>query len=591
MKRLVVLLALIVMAGCETPPPTPVPGQKWSDWDRKDFYSGDQGSRIMRSSWMLALKQPNGQPFLGDRLARYGYLPNNVDPTASLPIGFTTNGAGPDEAIGMTCAACHTRDIIADGKRHRIDGGPALVDFESFLLDLNAAVTSVVQDPLAFDAFAASVLKDAVTPASKAALFKEVSVWNGRFSTLMDISVMQPRAQRQAAVWGPGRLDAVSMIFNRLTGLDISPAGRDAMLPGNMYPADAPVRYPFLWGSPRQDKTQWPGFAPNGDYLLGLIRNVGEVYGVFADFHPTPNPSSLTKVDYVSVNSANIKGLKKLEELLVKLAPPLFPGPIDKQLAAQGAALFGTSEEKPGQCWNCHGERQGIRRLFNAQTWDTPLQDVGTDSHQYSLLTREVNTGTMKGSGLFPIIKPLPERTTAIATLSTAVTLSILQKTVHFVPGAVDPSAAALTGEEDLATVRAPQDRSLRERILGRSRLAEGLTQVNPPPQNDGKPYKYEARVLSGIWAAAPYLHNGSVPTLADLLEPPERRPVSFKVGSNYDLNKVGLAADQTQFTTEIRTTGCDQRGSGNSRCGHDYGAATLTPDQKRALLEYLKQL
>ena len=139
--------------------------------------------------------------------------------------------------------------------------------------------------------------------------------------------------------------------------------------------------------------------------------------------------------------------------------------------------------------------------------------------------------------------------------------------------------------------MRAPQDRTARERLLTNSQLVQGLTAKNPAPEQDGKPFKYESRVLGGIWAAAPYLHNGSVPTLADLLEPVERRPVSFKVGSNYDLKKVGLAADQTQFKTEIKTTGCDQRNSGNSRCGHDYGAATLTPAQKAALLEYLKTL
>ncbi|MGB8900889.1 MAG: hypothetical protein WCC90_17330, partial [Methylocella sp.] len=41
------------------------------------------------------------------------------------------------------------------------------------------------------------------------------------------------------------------------------------------------TRYPFLWNAARQDKTQWPGFAKNGIDLLGLARNLGEVYGVF----------------------------------------------------------------------------------------------------------------------------------------------------------------------------------------------------------------------------------------------------------------------------------------------------------------------
>jgi cytochrome c peroxidase len=44
--------------------------------------------------------------------------------------------------------------------------------------------------------------------------------------------------------------------------------------------------------------------------------------------------------------------------------------------------------------------------------------------------------------------------------------------------------------------------------------------------------FAYKARPLDGIWATAPYLHNGSVPTLYDLLTPPDQRPASFNVGN-----------------------------------------------------------
>jgi hypothetical protein len=100
----------------------------------------------------------------------------------------------------------------------------------------------------------------------------------------------------------------------------------------------------------------------------------------------------------------------------------------------------------------------------------------------------------------------------------------------------------------------------------------------------------YEARVLRGIWAAAPYLHNGSVPTLAELLKPAAERVPTFKVGPNYDVDNVGLATEQTAFTQVRQTTNCNDIESGNSRCGHPYGT-TLLPDQKKALLEYLKTL
>jgi len=103
-------------------------------------------------------------------------------------------------------------------------------------------------------------------------------------------------------------------------------------------------------------------------------------------------------------------------------------------------------------------------------------------------------------------------------------------------------------------------------------------------------PFKYESRVLQGIWATAPYLHNGSVPTLADLLNTSSQRPKAFQIGPAYDPVKVGLAAQQTKFGYTLTTTGCEDRTSGVSNCGHEFGTK-LSPDQKAALLEYLKIL
>jgi len=96
--------------------------------------------------------------------------------------------------------------------------------------------------------------------------------------------------------------------------------------------------------------------------------------------------------------------------------------------------------------------------------------------------------------------------------------------------------------------------------------------------------------VLEGVWAVAPYLHNGSVPSLAELLKPAAERVKSFKIGPDYDIENVGLAAQQTKFDYTLQTTDCSDRNSGNSRCGHEYGTK-LSPEEKRALLEYLKEL
>jgi hypothetical protein len=112
----------------------------------------------------------------------------------------------------------------------------------------------------------------------------------------------------------------------------------------------------------------------------------------------------------------------------------------------------------------------------------------------------------------------------------------------------------------------------------------------NPSLAKAPTAFAYEARVLEGIWAAAPYLHNGSVPTLAELLKPAAERVSSFSIGPAYDVINIGLAAEQTHFNYTLQTTDCSDRNSGNSRCGHEFGTQ-LSAEEKKALLEYLKTL
>ena len=93
----------------------------------------------------------------------------------------------------------------------------------------------------------------------------------------------------------------------------------------------------------------------------------------------------------------------------------------------------------------------------------------------------------------------------------------------------------------------------------------------------------YVATTLDGVWARAPYLHNGSVPTLAALLRPPGERPVEFRRGSpRYDLERVGFESGVGRPY--------DTRLAGNGNGGHPWGT-DLPREQKRALLEYLKTL
>lgn len=557
----------------DAPPVLIDQGPNWTPATRAAFYTQDQGSRIMPLPWLEALKQANETPFLADSLGRYGYLPNPAD-SNSLPVGFTASGPEGSQFVGMTCAACHTRQIAADGKEYRIDGGPAIVDFQGFLTDLDAAVARVLGDEAAFQAFARSVLGvPAPTPEDVKALRENVRAWQLRFHTLV-ARALPP------APWGPGRLDAVAMIFNRLTGLDIG-APPSYLIPENIKQADAPVRYPFLWNAPKQDKTQWPGFADNGSDILGLSRNLGEVYGVFGVFEPKKEWWHLLGVNYLNNNSANFDGLGKLEGLVKQIGAPKWPWPVDAALAGQGEAIYNRPTAQGG-CSECHGIRPGEVRFPDIQTWaTTPLQDVGTDTREYDILTWTARTGVLQGAEIPFVTSPLKETDLAISVLSTSVLGSIIQNYIPFAATAQEAQARQL---KEFRLPPALQD--LKGAFHLPSQTSPSSSKLNAPTTQ----YVYEARVLEGIWAAAPYLHNGSVPTLNDLLKPSSQRAGAFKVGPAYDKVNVGLAVEQTKFDYTLKTTDCSERNSGDSRCGHEFGTQ-LPPDEKKALLEYLKTL
>lgn len=98
---------------------------------------------------------------------------------------------------------------------------------------------------------------------------------------------------------------------------------------------------------------------------------------------------------------------------------------------------------------------------------------------------------------------------------------------------------------------------------------------------------QYVARPLAGVWATAPYLHNGSVPSLYDLLLPASERPREFHVGQReYDPERVGYAATSSERNTFVVNTLLP----GNSNSGHEYGV-DLSKEERMDLLEFLKGL
>src|ERR1700761_7199301 len=364
----VIALSALVSVRAETTPPLQYAKQGWTEDERQAFYTTSQGSHMIPYAWFKALRRLDvDQPFAGDQLQRYGYLPNEkskLNPEG-LPVGFVIDGSSSSGYLGMSCAACHTGQIEyqKDGatQRLRIDGAPATANFQLFLTELTAAARATLNDAGRFDKFAHAVLGARYSASRANTVKSDFKQWVDEFGSFMDKSLPA------SSPWGPARLDAFGMIFNRVSGKDLG-------IPDNIKPADAPVSYPFLWNASKQDKTQWNGGVPNGLFIHALGRNTGEVFGVFGEAKPKRvGFGLLPDIDYKN-NSVNLRNLQLLEEKIASLKSPTWPFAIDKDQAAKGADLFKTN------CAGCHGEKPSDSV---PGAWKTPVIDAGTDRKMF----------------------------------------------------------------------------------------------------------------------------------------------------------------------------------------------------------------
>ncbi len=559
--------------------------QGWSAADRDAFYTTSQGSLMIPYVWFKALRRLDvDEPFAGDQLQRYGYLRNDKSKSnpEGLPVGFVITGNATSGHLGMTCAACHTSQLEyrKDGVTHvmRVDGGPANADFQQFLSDLTAAARATSMRPDRFDTFAKVVLRGGYSPPKAFQLRRDFGAWVKQFGDIMDVSL-------PASPWGSGRVDAFGMIINRV-------AGRNLGIPDNFKVADAPVNYPFLWNAPRQDRTQWNGSFPNGLYIQALARNTGQVLGVFANFKPErvgpytpPTPPTILYGN----NSADFVALQSLEEKVVKLRPPPWPRAIfgfDETLARQGEVLF------QEHCKACHTSEQPS--LLGM--WSTPVKDVGTDPKSVVDAERMVDPGILKGSiiPMLPFGGRLEDRSKALDVLAVAIIGTLIDR------AQLDNAELQNNGfwravREDMAQVRPDQRIDLssinQEKIdQVQDFIRANLDVLFQPPSPPTPGAAYEARALYGIWATAPYLHNGSVPNLWELLTPAKRRKATFMVGSRvFDPKNVGYVTDRSPFKNGTFVTDPDNR-NGNGNGGHEYGT-DLGEAERWAIIEYLKGL
>jgi mono/diheme cytochrome c family protein len=529
--------ALAAAAGLPDPPPVFL-DQGWSDGVRAAFYQTSQGSRMLPYAWFLHLEQAGSRQAFraAANMRRMGFLVDGPSPSNpdGLPVGFARDdhpvrGA----AIGLTCAACHTGELEYQGTRVRIDGGQSLSDLEQLQDGLLASLEATLADSAKFKRFADAVLGSRAGAAERAALRAEVETrrawWQARVTR-----------SRGLTPHGPSRTDAFTIIGNEVV-CDL------LGIPENCAPGVAPTQFPFLWGTPDFDWVQY-----NSSVHSPLGRNVGEVTGVFAEARLAPDGT----VD----SSADILGLDALENWLKSLRAPAWPeeifGAIDADLAAQGAAIYAAT------CASCHTldpqprtEPNAFGVTFARVNFSTPLGALGTDpTAALAFATRRADPGPWR-----PIAEAQglvgPDGKVAVAALLSISGSMIIQKFF------------ALAGLSDFEKLY----------FLGfRESLSPSVAQLTT----------YKARPLDGIAFTAPYLHNGSVASIYELLLPPAQRMTQFYVGTqDYDPVRLGYSTSWSRNAVLLDTTAL-----GNSNAGHVYGTDLADPE-RMALIEYLKTL
>jgi hypothetical protein len=265
-------------------------------------------------------------------------------------------------------------------------------------------------------------------------------------------------------------------------------------------------------------------------------------------------------------SSILINELREAETWIGDLKPPKWDqqlfGQIDGPLSARGGALFNQ------YCAGCHNAPPYRRTDPSTNLFGKTFIEIGRVNYQ------EIGTDPAYINALVQRIVRTNEVT---APLQGGQSFVSAPKYFGSIVGAVvnqKMSQLDLTKEEKAA--------------LGGYRL-------RPPGKPGGKPEPYappaatdlKASPLPGIWATGPFLHNGSVPTILELLSPvEERRTVFWTGGRELDQERLGFQSDEAPGRFRFDTTL-----PGNRNTGHLYPHGGLNHDERMAIIEYLKRL
>jgi mono/diheme cytochrome c family protein len=573
-----------------------IQGLTGSDLER--FYHLDMGGEIIPLDWLKALQSSvTGKPFL-ENVERFGLW---ADPksTDGLPIGLTAsesrNSRLAGKMVGLNCAACHTAEITFQGRRLRIEGGAGMFNASAFAKELSESITATI--------------------GSKTRLFEFI----GR---------LHSRAGEQSS--GAAQSDASHLIGELQNSESLASAGAaekafvEYLEQIAEHEQNSPaIQQPSLSLKSRVEQTRQElqtraGEVLRGDIATILEREAGKVLSRIEDRESAVRAVIEHVVEQVRLIKARVAFLKKMHAL--QNLPTTDPGPgraddfatarnalFAEQFAIEATApcsippLWNTADmtwtDWDGNTTSAMG-RSMATALAGGASFD-PDTFVSTVSprnlFEFEQLVRKIQPPAWPAEMLGPIDRAradhganlFREKCATCHPMDAGVPPDLLYDVAEI---GTDPSRATNftrpLGDRPFADAL----RDVIGKYMQQANHAHGITAEEAKEMEAGHPNqwrptgKYASRPLHAVWATAPYLHNGSVPTLDDLLRPATQRPQSFRVGhTEFDPVKVGIAAsaDASSFVFDTSKTG-------NANTGHEYGA-DMNDSDRQAVIEFLK--
>ncbi len=585
-----------------------------------------------------------------EHIRSLGYLPRlkDDDNPHALPVGFIRDASYEDgtSGLGLTCAACHTSQINHSGTAFVVDGGPAMGDFEKLMKVLASALRQTAGNDKKFARFANALNVDPLSDAGRVlrsgvrAVARQRVGYNDRnFPGRGEHAFGPGRVDAFGAIF-----NEVSVTF-----LDIPQNWHAANAPVS-YPClwDAPLHQHVQWNGAAENRTSPLGRILFNTMEVGALgRNAGEVLGVFGHVHvngielPVPLRYSST------VNTDN---LISIENSLKILWSPKWPeeafGALDTAMVARGKEIY--KRARCLECHSVIDREDPLReigeKIVSVDTDQTLLINFGRLASTGRLAgRRKTLTGKERFEHVAPvgvILKHLVERSILNPGLNPSdievglagILAGNQNESVNELNPGFQMTAAIQAGEKMLvgkfdSLVQEGSDLRVKggvfhvldkarnfvaqsngdnvvdlrsmESVQSAASQLKGIVSLDATesvPGSDAAPEAiinnaepvigYKARPLNGIWATAPYLHNGSVPNLVELLKPAEKRVKKFRIGSQeFDPINVGFTEDRTKPVFDTTA-----RGISNSNSGHEFGTE-LSDSERRDLLEYLKSL